>query len=116
MRALMAANMKKFRALAGLTQEKLAEAVGLSAQMVNDIEGCRRWMSGKSIARVARALGVEAFQLLLPQTEAERLHPVRLPAEALAGLKSRLQSRLLAGLDSEFASMVAEPHREAAGE
>jgi transcriptional regulator with XRE-family HTH domain len=106
LRKILSANLKKYRAQAGLSQEKLAEAAGLSTQMVNDIEGCRRWLSGKSLARVASILGVEAFQLLLPHTEAERLHPVRLPADALAALKSRLRRRILADLDRAFDTMV----------
>jgi transcriptional regulator with XRE-family HTH domain len=50
----------------GLSQEKLAEVAGLSAQTISDIEGCRTWVSDKTLLRLAEVLNVDIFQLLLP--------------------------------------------------
>jgi transcriptional regulator with XRE-family HTH domain len=50
----------------GLTQEKLAETADISTNMVNDIEGCRTWVSDKTILKLAAALHVEVYQLLIP--------------------------------------------------
>jgi DNA-binding XRE family transcriptional regulator len=58
--------MKRYRAALGVSQEKLAVLADLSAQTINDIEGCRMWVSDKCMAKLARALQVEVYQLLLP--------------------------------------------------
>jgi transcriptional regulator with XRE-family HTH domain len=65
-RKLLSANIKAERKKLGITQEKLAEIAGLSAQMVHDIEGCRTWVSDKTLQKLSDVLGVDIFQLLLP--------------------------------------------------
>lgn len=52
-------NIKKARKELLLSQERLAEAAHISSQMVNDIEGCRRWPSEKTIVKIADALKVD---------------------------------------------------------
>jgi transcriptional regulator with XRE-family HTH domain len=65
-RQILAQNIKKRRETLGISQEQLAEAANLSVQAVNTIEGCRMWISDKSITRLAKVLGVEIFQLFVP--------------------------------------------------
>ena len=67
LRKSLSSNIKKYRKTFGLSQEKLAEAAGLSFQTINDIEGCRMWVSDKSITKLAQVLQVEAYQLLIPE-------------------------------------------------
>lgn len=57
-----------FKSLA-TTQEKLAEEAGLSAQTINDIEGCRTWVSDKTLIKLADALRTTPSELLLQQTK-----------------------------------------------
>ena len=64
-RRILAQNIKIRRENLGLTQEQLAEMTDLSAQTINTIEGCRMWISDKSITRLAEALNVEVFQLFM---------------------------------------------------
>jgi transcriptional regulator with XRE-family HTH domain len=66
LRETLAKNIKKQRKFLGLTQEKLAETADISSNMINDIEGCRTWVSDKTILKLARALHIEAYQLLIP--------------------------------------------------
>ena len=68
-RKVLAGNIKKYRRNYGYSQEKLAEKAGLSAQTLNDIEGCRRWVSSKTISKIAKALNIAEFQLLVPNNE-----------------------------------------------
>jgi len=63
---LLAANIKVKRSELGLSQEKLAELVGVSYQMIHDIEGCRTWVSEKTLQNLSKALGVEIYELLYP--------------------------------------------------
>jgi len=65
-RQILAHNIKKRRESLGMTQEELAETANLSVQTINTIEGCRMWISDKSITRLAKALNIEIFQLFMP--------------------------------------------------
>ena len=66
LRKTLSANIKKHRELAGITQEKLAEKAGISANMINDIEGCRTWVSDKTLVKLSTALQVETYRLFIP--------------------------------------------------
>ena len=68
-RKLLAANIKARRNELGLTQEKLAELVNVSYQMLHDIEGCRTWISDKTLQSLSAALGVDMYELLCPPAE-----------------------------------------------
>ena len=59
-------NLKKYRGN-NFTQESLAEKANLSVQLINGIEGCRKWVSRKSLTNIAEALGIEVYQLFIPQ-------------------------------------------------
>ncbi len=65
LRKVLAANIKLKRKLYGLTQEKLAEVTELSPQTINDIEGCRSWVSDKSLIKIAEALHTTPAELLM---------------------------------------------------
>ena len=99
LRKVLSVNIKKYRAELGLSQEKLAETVALSDQTINDIEGCRSWVSDKTLVKIARALKVEVYQLIYPKTEAEKLFPVRLPADILLELRSNLEKDIAQRFD-----------------
>jgi transcriptional regulator with XRE-family HTH domain len=66
---LLSLNIKILRKKWGFSQEKLAEYTSLSAQTISDIEGCRTWVSDKTLERLANVLNVDIFQLFLPQNE-----------------------------------------------
>jgi transcriptional regulator with XRE-family HTH domain len=66
LRRTLSQNIKKQRKIIGLTQEKLAEATELSYQTINDIEGCRMWVSDKTILKLAKALHIDPYQLFEP--------------------------------------------------
>jgi transcriptional regulator with XRE-family HTH domain len=68
LRETLSQNIKKFRETAGLTQEKLSEKAGISANMINDIEGCRSWVSDKTLVKLASALKIETYRLFVPLT------------------------------------------------
>jgi transcriptional regulator with XRE-family HTH domain len=68
LRETLSQNIKKFRETQGLTQEKLSEKAGISANMINDIEGCRSWGSDKTLVKLASALRVETYRLFIPLT------------------------------------------------
>jgi len=66
LRRTLAANIKRFREMEGMTQENLAEKAGISTPMMCDIEGCRTWISDKTLANLSTALKVETYRLFIP--------------------------------------------------
>lgn len=60
-------NIKEARKQRSLSQERLAEAASISVQMMNDIEGCRRWPSEKTLTKLANALRLDVCTLFLPE-------------------------------------------------
>jgi transcriptional regulator with XRE-family HTH domain len=68
LRRTLSLNIKKQRKILGLTQEKLAEVADLSSQTINDIEGCRMWVSDKTILKLAKVLHTDAYLLFKPVT------------------------------------------------
>ena len=100
LRKTFSANLKKFRAVKGFSQEKLAEFAEVSEQTINDIEGCRTWVSDKTIVRIARALEVEVYQLVYPLSEAEKIFPVRFPADILLELRTNIESDIAHRFDA----------------
>jgi len=67
-RKILSQNIKKRRDLLGISQEKLAENAGISSNMVKDIEGCRSWVSDKTLVKLATALKTDIYRLLVPVT------------------------------------------------
>ena len=68
---LLAFNIKMLRKKSGFSQEKLAEAADLSAQTISDIEGCRTWVSDKTLEKLSQILNVDVFQLFIPPIESD---------------------------------------------
>lgn len=69
----LSANLKKMRKILSFSQERLAEEAKISVQMVNDIEGCRRWPSEKTIVKLANALQTDVYTLFLPEDSSEQV-------------------------------------------
>lgn len=61
---MQAMELKKYRRIAGLTQEQLARKSGVDASLISRIErGRRRRLSYDNIVRLARALNLEPEEL-----------------------------------------------------
>jgi transcriptional regulator with XRE-family HTH domain len=105
LRKILSGNIKGRRNILKISQEKLAEQADLSAQTINDIEGCRMWVSDKTMAKLARALRVEAYQLLIPAAGAEKDSGPPSPAETLLTLRRRLKDYI----DEQFDQVLKNP-------
>jgi transcriptional regulator with XRE-family HTH domain len=89
-RKILAGNIKKVRKNVGYSQEKLAEKSGLSAQTLNDIEGCRRWVSSKTMTKLANALNIAEYQLLVPDNEEKAKKPRKSSLKTLITLHDNI--------------------------
>ena len=96
LRKTLSLNIKRRRKILDISQEKLAEITELSAQTINDIEGCRMWVSDKTIAKLCHALKIEAYQLLIPPITDKPDAPA--PSDILLNLQQNLKENI----DAEF--------------
>lgn len=62
-------NLRALRKKAGLSQEKLADKADISRQMMNDIEGRRRWLTKGTLVKLANALEVDVYEFFIPSQE-----------------------------------------------
>lgn len=62
-------NVKYYRQRIGLSQEAFAEKCGMHRTYISAIECFRRSISLENIQRIADALGIEAYKLLLENKE-----------------------------------------------
>ena len=59
-------NIKTLRKKIGLSQERLADKADISRQMMNDIDGRRRWLTKGTLIKIANALEVDVYELFVP--------------------------------------------------
>ena len=62
-------NIRALRKKAGLSQERLADKADISRQMMNDIEGRRRWLTKRTLVKLANALEVDVHELFIPSAK-----------------------------------------------
>jgi transcriptional regulator with XRE-family HTH domain len=102
-RKILSANLKARRKTLGISQEKLAELADLSAQTVNDIEGCRMWVSDKTIIKLCSALNLEAYQLLLPNfADINTASQASTSSEILLSL----QNNIISHINAQFTNVI----------
>jgi transcriptional regulator with XRE-family HTH domain len=68
LRKILSENIRKNRAALHISQEKLAESADISMPYMQNIEYCTTWVSDKTLSQIARALNVEAYELLIPES------------------------------------------------
>jgi len=64
LRDVLAKNMRRLRAIRGLTQEALAHDSGLNRTYLSAVERAERNVSIDNIGRIAKGLGVDAWRLM----------------------------------------------------
>ena len=68
LRKILSQNIKNARAKLHITQAKLAVYADISVSYMVDIELCRTWVSDKTLSSIAKALNMEAYELLIPES------------------------------------------------
>jgi len=99
-RVVFANNVKNYREILKYSQEKLAEKAGLSVQSIKDIEGCRRWVSDKTLTSLSKALNVsEAHLFLLDKSDKKNK---KASLKTLMALKQKLKKYM----DDQFEDAI----------
>ena len=58
-------NVRRYRELKGISQEKLAEMSGLHRTYISDIERFQRSISLSNVQKIADVLGIETYLLFV---------------------------------------------------
>jgi transcriptional regulator with XRE-family HTH domain len=66
-RELLSRNIKRFRERLGFSQLDLSLELGISTTFLSDIETCQKWVSPKTLAKIAKALKAEVYELFRPE-------------------------------------------------
>jgi len=67
LRAILSANLKRYRNYRNLSQAELAEKLGISIPFLSDVENSRKWVSPATLVKFAEVLGIEPHELLKPE-------------------------------------------------
>jgi transcriptional regulator with XRE-family HTH domain len=67
LRTILSQNIRNARNSLHISQAKLAEFADISVSHMLDIEYCKTWVSDKTLHSIARALNMEAYELLIPK-------------------------------------------------
>jgi len=102
----LSANIKARRKKLGISQEKLAEMANLSVQMVNCIEGHRAWVSDKTLVALSKALGIEVFQLFIPDNKGKKHEHRTLSSHWLLKLRQDIKANINADVDAHFQRLL----------
>lgn len=68
---LLGVNVRRYRKLKGMSQERLALDAGMERSYVSDLERGQRNPSVRALGRLAGALGIEPSSLLGPDNRGE---------------------------------------------
>ena len=93
-RRIFIQNMKYYRKQAGLTQEKLAEAIDMSTSYIGDMQARERFPSAETIDKIAAALEIPVSLLFNERGSPDSLKDTFLKIYG-ASLKDELSSRIL---------------------
>ena len=66
LRAVLAANIKKYRNRRGWSQLVLAEKINISANYLSAVETGKGWVTSLTLVKLAKVLDIEVFELFLP--------------------------------------------------
>jgi transcriptional regulator with XRE-family HTH domain len=100
-------NLRRAREQRGFSQAELAERAELSASHMNDLEQGRKWVSSDSMERLAEALGLEPYMLLLPVSYGGERDPFMLLSEYAETIRAQLGGTIDASIRDFFSRNVA---------
>jgi transcriptional regulator with XRE-family HTH domain len=67
LRYILSINIKRYRYYRRLSQAELAEELDISVPFLSDIENGKKWVSPRTLTKMANVFNIEAFELLKPE-------------------------------------------------
>jgi transcriptional regulator with XRE-family HTH domain len=105
-RESLAANVKARRRALDISQEELAELADISVQSVRAIEGQAAWLSDTMLGKLAHALKVLPFQLLVPADVT--MDGAQIPEDSalITGILTNFRQNIQDDIDSRFSRII----------
>ena len=104
LKELLSANIRARREALDISQERLADLADVSIQTIKGIEGKRTWVSDTMLIKLSAALGVYAFQLLLPADESA----LKDDSAIVTGILRNLHQNIQDDINSHFSRLQAQ--------
>jgi transcriptional regulator with XRE-family HTH domain len=67
LRYILSINIKRYRNYRQLSQAELAEKLDISIPFLSDIENGKKWVSPRTLAKIADVFNIDAYELLRPE-------------------------------------------------
>jgi len=67
---ILKGNIRRYRKRRNLSQFALASEIDISTNFLADIEAGNTWVSAQTLAKLAKAFDIEAYELLKPEKKA----------------------------------------------
>ena len=67
LRAILGINLRRYRNHRKITQMEFAEEIDISIPFLSEIENGKKWVSPKTLVKMADQLGIEVYELLKPE-------------------------------------------------
>jgi len=67
LQTILSINIKRYRSFRKFTQAEFAEKVEISIPFLSDIENCKKWVSPKTLTKMAAILEIEVYELFKPE-------------------------------------------------
>ena len=98
-KSIFTSNIKKYRSLTGMTQMQLAEAADISVGFLCDLESGKKWGTLETMSKLANALHVKPYQLLMPENEKDQTANIH---EDLSELSQKIKYTI----DSQIETLI----------
>lgn len=105
---LFSSNLKELRVQANFSQMKLAEKADLSVGYICDLESGRRWGTPETFTKLARALDINPFELLLPKNIELSATDISFRRSFAAKVNKAIQESLRTTLDNAISQVLNE--------
>jgi len=121
LRRILSENIRKNRVSLHISQEKLAESSDISMSHLRDIEYCKTWVSEKTLSKIAQALNLEAYELLIPETKEKKEKPagknrsLQQTAELIKAKKKLLRKKVDETMDDLMLDIIKLNGNDGAG-
>ena len=109
LRKILAQNIRNARTSLHISQAKLAEYASISFPHMHDIEYCKTWVSDKTLDNIAKALNMEAYELLIPKEAKEagkEKSALRKTAELINAKKKELRKKTGEAMDDLILEII----------
>ena len=110
LRHILSSNIKKARSALHITQTKLAQHSDISAAHIIEIEQCKTWVSDRTLTNIAKALNMDAYELLLPENSGKPVavdrHNLHQTANIIKAKKALLRKNAEEAMDDLILEIV----------